>query len=97
MDPEKLHTQPDDELEEANEKKRDRNAKGIANVLRDLQESPGQQKLVQKGETLEFFESTAHHRRRGERMTNWLVRFDAGMRQLRKNRVDLSELDDVAG
>eukprot|EP00959_Pyramimonas_sp_CCMP1952_P088868 1859439-Pyramimonas_sp.AAC.1 len=67
MDPEMLRPQPDDELEEASEKNRDRNAKGIANFLRHLEESRGQQTPVQKGETLEkFFESTAPHRRRGE-------------------------------
>ena len=74
-----------------------RNVRGISNVLAHLERSLGQQKPVQKGEALEkFFESAQRHRRRGERSTDWLVRFNLGLGQLRENDVNFNALDDVA-
>eukprot|EP00959_Pyramimonas_sp_CCMP1952_P182588 3818433-Pyramimonas_sp.AAC.1 len=93
-----LHPAAAADTEDPDDKKRNRNQVGIENVLQPLEAKSGQQKPVQKGETLEqFSESTQHRRRRGERMTDWLIRFDTGLQQLRENEVDLDALDDVAG
>ena len=87
-----------DDIEDAGAQKRDRNQTGIEDVLRHLGASLGQQKPVQKCETLEkFFESTQHRRRRAERMADWLVRFEAGLQLLRENVMDLNALGDVVG
>eukprot|EP00959_Pyramimonas_sp_CCMP1952_P432807 9063717-Pyramimonas_sp.AAC.1 len=86
-----LHPAAAADIEDPDDRKRNRNQVGIENVLQHLEASSGQQKPVQKGETLEtFFESAQHHRRRGERMTDWLIRFETGLRQLRENAVDLN-------
>eukprot|EP00959_Pyramimonas_sp_CCMP1952_P158717 3319771-Pyramimonas_sp.AAC.1 len=60
-----LHPAAAADIEDPDDKKRNGNQVGIENAPQHLEASLGQQKPVQKGETLEkFFESTQHHRRR---------------------------------
>eukprot|EP00959_Pyramimonas_sp_CCMP1952_P023184 487503-Pyramimonas_sp.AAC.1 len=93
-----LHPAADPNIEDADEKKRNRNQIGIENVLQHLEASSGQQKPAQKGETLEkFVESTQQHRRRGERMTDGPMRVETGLQQLCEHEVHPNALDDAAG
>ena len=80
------------------EKKAWRNNTGIDNVMAKLLKDLGQQKPVRKGQSLhEFFGTPKYQRRRGERVTDWLTRFEEGLTKLREDDIDLLELEDVAG
>ena len=66
----------------------------MSKLLADL----GQQKPVRKGETLyEFFGTPKYARRRAERITDWLTRFEEGISRLIEDEVDLTKIEDVAG
>ena len=80
------------------ERKAWRNNTGIDNVMAKLLKDLGQQKPARKGQTIhEFFGTTKYQRRRGERVTDWLTRFEEGLTRLREDDINLLELEDVAG
>ena len=75
-----------------------RNKVGIDNVMTRLRERLGVSKPVQKGERLEtFFQTRRFHRKAGERITDWTIRFEEGLNRLEEVGVKLTDLQDVAG
>eukprot|EP00959_Pyramimonas_sp_CCMP1952_P129367 2705258-Pyramimonas_sp.AAC.1 len=69
-----LHPAAAADIEAPDDKMRHRNQVGIENARQHLEANLGQQKPVQKGETLEnFFESTQHRRRRCDVESNNII------------------------
>ena len=73
------------------ERKADRNRRGIEALI-------GQQRPQKKGESLEmFFASNKLQRKRGERITDYITRFEEGIKTLQDNDINLLTIDDVPG
>ena len=63
-----------------------------------LEAELGQQRPQQKGESLEMFSvSNKLQRKRGERITDYITRFEEGIKTLQDNDIDLLTIDDVPG
>ena len=77
------------------ERKADRNRRGIEALMTRLEAELGQQK---KGESLEmFFASNKLQRKRGEHVTDYITRFEEGIKTLQDNEINLLTIDDVPG
>ena len=58
----------------------------------------GQQRPQKKGESLEmFFASNQLQRKRGDRVTDYITRFEEGIKTLQDNEINLLIIDDVPG
>ena len=74
------------------------NELGVQAVLAHLETTFCQKRVSKKGEVLtDFIAGTRYHRRRGERMSEWLVRYDEGLSTLADQGVDMSAMGDLAG
>ena len=63
-----------------------------------LEAELGQQRPQKKGESLEmFFVSNKLQRKRGERITDYITRFEEGIKTLQDNDLNLLTIDDVPG
>ena len=63
-----------------------------------LEAELGQQRPQKKGESLEmFFASNKLQRKRGERITDYITRFEEGIKTLQDNDINLQAIDDVPG
>ena len=63
-----------------------------------LEAELGQQRPQKKGESLEmFFVSNKLQRKRGERITDYITRFEEGIKTLQDNDINLLTIDDVPG
>ena len=73
-------------------------AHGVKNVTAHLKARLGPETKVRKGTTMnEFFRGTQYIRRGGERVSDWLTRFDEGIDHLREDGVDISKVADLVG
>ena len=80
------------------ERKADRNRRGIEALMTRLEAELGQQRPQKKGESLEmFFASNKLQRKRGERITDYITRFEEGIKTLQDNDINLLTIDDVPG
>ena len=80
------------------ERKADRNRRGIEALMTRLEAELGQQRPQKKGESLEmFFVSNKLQRKRGERITDYITRFEEGIKTLQDNDINLLTIDDVPG
>ena len=80
------------------ERKADRNRRGIEALLTRLEAEHGQQRPQKKGESLEmFFASNTVQRKRGERITEYITRFEESIKTLQDNYINLLTVDDVPG
>ena len=80
------------------ERKADRNRRGIEALMTRLEAELGQQRPQKKGESLEiFFVSNMLQRKRGERITDYITRFEEGIKTLEDNDINLLTIDDVPG
>ena len=80
------------------ERKADRNRRGIEALMARLEAELGQQRPQKKGESLEmFFASNKLQRKRGERITDYITRFEEGIKTLQDNEINLLTIDDVPG
>ena len=78
--------------------KADRNRRGIEALMTRLEAELGQQRPQKKGESLEmFFASNKLQRKRGERITDYITRFEEGFKTLQDNDINLLIIDDVPG
>ena len=78
------------------ERKADRNRRGIGALMARLEAELGQQRPQKKGESLEmFFASNKLQRKRGERITDYITRFEEGIKTLQYNYINLLTIDDV--
>ena len=78
------------------ERKADRNRRGIEALMTRLETELGQQRPQKKGESLEtFFAPNKLQRKRGERITNYITRFEEGIKTLQDNETNLLTIDDV--
>ena len=78
------------------ERKADRNRRGIEALMTRLEAELGQQRPQKKGESLEmFFVSNKLQRKRGERITDYITRFEEGIKTLQDNDINLLTIDDV--
>ena len=72
--------------------------KGIDNVLARLELTLGDQKSVRRGISMnDFFRERTYHRRNGERVADWITRWDEGIARLEEDGVDLMSIDDLNG
>ena len=75
-----------------------RNRTGIQNVMRLLQEKLGITRPTLRGERLEeFFQTRRYHRKLGERISDWSVRFEEALQRLSEVEVKLETIPDVCG
>ena len=80
------------------ERKADRNRRGIEALMTRLETELGQQRPQKKGERFEmFFASNKLQRKRGERITDYITRFEEGIKTLQDNEINLLTIDDVLG
>ena len=72
---------------------------GIDNVLRALDASLGDEAAVRKGTSMtDFFETHKYHRAPGERMAEWITRWDEAVARLQEDGVDIvTGIPDLAG
>ena len=76
----------------------DRNRRGIEALMTRLEAEPEQQRPQKKGESLEmFFASNKLQRKRGERTTDYITRFEEGIKTPQDNDINLLTIDDVPG
>ena len=74
------------------------NMRGINNVLTALEQALGGQYAIRRGETMgDFFESTRYNRRPGERMTDYVARFEEGVQRLEDDGVKFADQNDILG
>ena len=72
------------------ERKADRNRRGIEALMTRLEAELGHQRPQKKGESLEmFFVSNKLQRKRGERITDYITRFEEGIKTLQDNDINL--------
>ena len=72
--------------------------RGIETLLAKLEAELGQQRPQKKGESLEmFFVSNKLLRKRCERVTDYITRFEEGIKTLQDNEINLLTIDDVPG
>ena len=75
-----------------------RNKNGIETVMLKLSTLLGAGEVVRKAQSLDdFFSSSKYDRRAGERISDWITRFDEGDTKLKEDGVDMSKLEDVLG
>ena len=80
------------------ERKADRSRRGIEALMTRLEAELGQQRPQKKGESLEmFFASNKLQRKRGERITDYITRFEEGIKTLQDSDINLLTIDDVPG
>ena len=80
------------------ERKADRNRRGIEALMAKLEAELGQQRTQRKGESLEmFFATNKLKMMRGERVTDYITRFEEGTKTLQDNEINLLTIDDVPG
>ena len=78
------------------ERKADRNRRGIEALMARLEPELGQQLPQKKGESLQMiFATNKLHRKRGERVTDYITRFEEGIKTLQDNEIILLTIDDV--
>ena len=78
------------------ERKADRNRRGIEALMTRLEAELGQHRPQKKGESLEmFFVSNKLQRKRGERITDYITRFEEGIKTLQDNGINLDEKGDL--
>ena len=75
------------------------NERGVQAVLTRLRATLAVVEPERRGEALaEFFSSTKYHRRSGERINEWMLRFEEGLDRLKEDGIDLVQnLEDIAG
>ncbi|CAK0841034.1 unnamed protein product, partial [Prorocentrum cordatum] len=74
------------------------NVRGTNNVLLALEAAFNPQQAVRRGESKgEFFESQRYNRRSGERITDFIPRFEEGLQRLEDVGVQFADEDDVLG
>ena len=74
------------------------NEAGLKVVLKHLEDTFCQKRVSKKGEVLsEFIAGHKAHRRRGERISDWLVRYQECMDALADVGVDMSAMGDING
>ena len=66
-------------------------------MMSRLEAELGQQRPQKKGESLEMFVSNKLQRKRGERITDYITRFEEGIKTLQDNDINLLTIDDVPG
>ena len=72
------------------EHKADKNRRGIEALLARLETELGQQRPQNKGESLEmFFATTKLQRKRNERVTDKITRFEESIKTLEDNEINL--------
>ena len=77
------------------ERKAERNRRGLEALMTRLEAELGQQRPQKKCESLEmFFASNKLQRKRGERITDYMTRFEAGIKTPQDNPLTI---DDVPG
>lgn len=82
---------------EASDAKRRRLTSGVRRLMEKLQ-TLRPEGAVRKGMTMkEFFATRRYWRRTGERISDYLVRFDEGVNQLVEDGVDLTGVPDLLG
>ena len=70
----------------------------IDTLVKRLERDLLQSKPVQRGERMEmFFGTNKYQRRRGMRMTEYILLWQKGIEELKEVDIDLSKLGDVAG
>lgn len=75
-----------------------RNRLGIKNVMAKLEALVGTDKPTRRGECMDkVFSSNQLYRRKGERITDWLTRFDEAEDQLKENGIDLEAITEIKG
>ena len=75
-----------------------RNRRSIEALMTRLETELGQQRPQKKGESLEmFFASNKLQRKRGERITDYIARFEEGIKTPQDNAINLLTIDDVLG
>ena len=80
------------------EREADRNRRGIEALMARLETDLGQERPQKKGESLEmFFATNKLQRKRGERVTDYITRFEEGIKTLQDNETILLTIDDVPG
>ena len=80
------------------EREADRNRRGIEALVARLETDLGQQRPQKIGESLEmFFATNKLQRNRGERVTNYITRFEEGIKTLQDNEINPLTIDDVPG
>ena len=80
------------------ERKADRNRRGIETLMTKLEAELGQQRPQKKGESLElFFAPNKLPRKRCGRVTDYITRFEEGIKTLQDNEINLLTIDDVPG
>ena len=80
------------------ERKADRNRREIEALMARLETELGQQRPQKKGESFEmFFATNKLQRKRSERVTNHITRFEEGIKTLQDNEINLLTIDDVPG
>ena len=73
--------------------KADRKRRGIEALMARLETELGQQRPQKKGESLEmFFASNKLQRKRGERITDYITRFEEGIKTLQDNEINLQTM-----
>ena len=78
--------------------KADRNRRGVEALMARLETELGQQRPQKKGERLEmFFATNTLQRKRGERVTDYITRFEEGIKTLQDNEINLLTIADVPG
>ena len=80
------------------EREADRYRRGIKALMARLEAEHGQQRPQKKGESLEmFFASNKLQRKRCERVTDYITRFEEGIKTIQDNETNLLTIDDVPG
>ena len=80
------------------ERKADRNRRGVEALMARLETELGKQPPQKKGESLEmFFATNKLQRKLGERVTDYITRFEEGIKTLQDNEINLLTIEDVPG
>ena len=80
----------------------DQNKKaGIQAVMLKLKETFGDDSVVRKGESLEEFfgkvSDSKYRRQTGERLVDWITRWDEGVQKLEEDGIKLLSVKEIAG
>ena len=80
------------------ERKADRNRRGVEALMARLETELGKQPPQKKGESLEmFFATNKLQVKLGERVTDYITRFEEAIKTLRDNEIDLLTIDGAPG
>ena len=77
--------------------KADRKHRGIEALMARLETELGQRRPQKKESLKMFFASNKLQRKRGERVTDNITRFDEGIKTLQDNEINLLTIGDVPG